>query len=129
VDVPVLDVQPAVFTSGGTQAIAIHANDFTLATGERPLQPGEFATVYATGLGSVAGPPATGAALTGVASVTGTVEVLVGGVVAELQYAGLAPGFVGVYQVNFRVPELQGPQDLVISAGGTSSPPVRLTIR
>ena len=49
--VPVVEIQPAVYTIDGVQAIAVHNADFTLVTAARPLLPGEHAFVYATGLG------------------------------------------------------------------------------
>ncbi len=60
VNVPVLDVQPAVYNVDGTQAIVVHAADYTLADATRPLDHGEFALVYASGLGRVTNQPATG---------------------------------------------------------------------
>jgi uncharacterized protein (TIGR03437 family) len=43
----------------------------------------------------------------------------------------LAPGFAGVYQVNFRVPATaaSGSQALVVSANGVASPEVRVDVR
>jgi uncharacterized protein (TIGR03437 family) len=45
--------------------------------------------------------------------------VTIGGIPAEVQFSGLAPGFVGLYQVNARIPA-------GISAG--SAVPVQITI-
>jgi uncharacterized protein (TIGR03437 family) len=48
-----------------------------------------------------------------------------------VQFAGLAPGLVGVYQVNFRVPDniAIGAHDLILTAGPASSPPARVTVQ
>jgi minor extracellular serine protease Vpr len=48
-----------------------------------------------------------------------------------VQFAGLAPGFAGVYQVNFRVPANppSGSQDVAISVGSATSPTVRAPVR
>ena len=59
------------------------------------LRRGEFIEVYATGLGPVA-------LREGLQWVVAPVTATVNGVAAEVQYAGLAPGFVGLYQVNVR---------------------------
>jgi uncharacterized protein (TIGR03437 family) len=127
--VAMLDVQPAVYTTDGTQAIVVRNSDYSLATGSRPLVRGEFACVYASGLGRVTNQPATGAGAPSepLAMVPGNVQVTIGGVAAEVQFAGLAPGFVGVYQVNFRVPAgvASGAVDLVVGAGGVNSPVVK----
>jgi uncharacterized protein (TIGR03437 family) len=76
------------------------------AVPSRPGELDEFVTLYATGIGPVDGatvdgqPPPAGTLL----SATSEVQVLVGGQPAEVQFAGLAPGFVGVFQVNARIP-------------------------
>ena len=77
VSVPIRQVQPGIFFN------AI-------------LRRGEFLEVYATGLGTVE-------PRDGLQSVTRTTETFVNGNPAEVQFAGLAPGFVGLYQVNVRV--------------------------
>jgi uncharacterized protein (TIGR03437 family) len=72
----------------------------------RPALVDEFVSIYATGLGPVNGAIVEGHAAPAGAllSATSEVEVLIGGHAAEVQFAGLAPGFVGVFQVNARVP-------------------------
>lgn len=121
-DVPVMASQPGVFTSGG-QAIVVRASDYTLRAPK-----GEFVFVYASGLGPVFNQPADGAGGPSAppAGTTATVAVTLAGAPCEVQYAGLAPGFVGVYQVNFRIPAgvPSGLQDLVV--GG--SPPVKVAV-
>ncbi len=132
VTAPVKDAQPAIYTSDGTQAIVVHTADNTLVTASRPLQQGEFAYLYASALGPVTNQPATGAAAPGLplAATTGTVTVLVGGVPSEVQFAGLAPGLVGVYQVNFRTPANapSGAQSLMVTVGNASSPAASVTV-
>ncbi len=59
VDVPVLDVQPAVYATDGVNAVVVHNVDYTLVTPARPLVPAEFAFLYATGLGRAINEPAT----------------------------------------------------------------------
>ena len=131
--VSVLDLQPGVYTSDGTQAIVVHSVDYTLADATRPLDHGEFAFVYVSGLGRVANPPATGsgAPIAPLASAQADVRVSLAGSPCEVQYAGLAPGFVGVYQVNFRVPANapSGLQELIVTAGTVASPAVKVLVR
>ena len=132
-DVPVAAVQPGVYTTGGSQAIVVHNADYTLATAGRPLERAEFAFLYVSGLGPVANTPADGAGgpLPPLASASADVRVMLGGVPCEVPFAGLAPGFVGVYQVDFRVPAeaASGPQDVVVVANGAASPAVRVNVR
>jgi uncharacterized protein (TIGR03437 family) len=133
VSVPVADVQPALFTSDGSAAVVVHNADFALVTAQRPLVPGEFAVVYATGLGRVQNEPVTGAAapLAPLAATTGNVRLTLGGQPCDVQYAGLAPGFIGVYQVNFRVPQNApgGTQDLAVAVGSSTSPAAKVPVQ
>lgn len=133
VNVPVAALQPGVFTIDGTQAVVVHGADFTLTTAERPLERGEFAALYASGLGVVTNAPADGAGgpVSPLATASAEVRLTIGGVPCEVVYAGLAPGFVGVYQVNFRVPEqvLSGAREMVLSADAAASPPVQVMVQ
>jgi uncharacterized protein (TIGR03437 family) len=96
----------AVYTSNGSRAIVVRNSNFSLVSEQAPLAPGEDVFVYVSGLGAVTSAPATGAGAPGspAAQVRVPVPVSLGGVPADVQFEGLAPGFVGVYQVNFRVP-------------------------
>ncbi len=125
-DVPIIDPQPAIYTSDGTQAIVVHNADYSLVTTAHPLQPGEYAFLYASGLGAVTNTPVTGAAapVLPLAMAAAHVQVTLGGISCDVPFAGLAPGFAGVYQVDFRVPANapSGGQDLAASIGVASSP-------
>jgi uncharacterized protein (TIGR03437 family) len=124
--VPVLPLQPAIYTSDGTQAIVVRAADNTLVTSERPLRAGELAYFYASGLGAVANAPADGAGgpISPLATARADVRVTLGGVPCDVLYAGLAPGLAGVYQVNIRPVSGFGAssQPLKVIAGGVESP-------
>jgi uncharacterized protein (TIGR03437 family) len=84
-------------------------------------------------MGGVSNEPAAGAAApeSPLARVEANVGVTVGNVAAEVQFAGLAPGFAGVYQVNFRVPvnARPGVQDVVLTAGGAASPAAKVPVQ
>jgi uncharacterized protein (TIGR03437 family) len=60
--------------------------------------------LYADGLGPVTPGVPSGAAPSGLSSTVNPVSVSVGGGDSEVYFAGLVPGFIGLYQVNFRVP-------------------------
>src|SRR6185369_4272375 len=86
---PVLDAQPAIYSSDGTQAVVVHNVDYTLVSASRPLARGEFAFLYAAGLGKVANAPTTGAAAPvslPLATVSGDVKVTLGGQACEIQF-------------------------------------------
>jgi len=58
--------------------------------------------------------------------------VTIGGVPAHVAFAGLTPGFTGLYQVNARVPAGVTPGDtveLVLAVAGQLSPAVTLAVR
>jgi uncharacterized protein (TIGR03437 family) len=49
----------------------------------------------------------------------------------EVAFAGLAPGLVGIYQVDFRVPANApfGIADIVLAAGAAASPVVKAPVQ
>jgi len=56
----------------------------------------------------------------------------VGGVAAFVSFAGLAPGFIGVYQVNMQVPQGVAAGNAVpvtLSGGGLMSNTVTISVR
>ncbi len=74
----------------------------------RPTRRGDVVIIFASGLGRVtpalpSGLPA-GVNGTSIPVLVSNPTVRIGGTVAALDFAGLAPGFVGLYQVNVRVP-------------------------
>jgi minor extracellular serine protease Vpr len=102
-----------------------------------PMQPiprGDFAYFYATGLGAFMpsgnnAPVADGGV--GVPGVTYNAvnmpQVTIGGIQAQVLFAGQAPGFPGVYQVNIQIPQGAPTGDGIavrmISADGTQTSP------
>jgi uncharacterized protein (TIGR03437 family) len=126
---------PALFTAnaqGSGQASALIAGTSIMAapagmfTGSRPAEAGEFVSFYCTGLGSVTstqplGYPALGSPLS---MTLATPTVTIGGTPATVVFSGLAPGFVGLYQVNAQVPAgVSGGSavPVVLTIGGTTS--------
>jgi uncharacterized protein (TIGR03437 family) len=60
------------------------------------------------------------------------VTATIGGVSASVQFAGLTPGFTGLYQVNLTIPGGVTPGDataLVLTVGGQVSQPVTLAVK
>ncbi len=128
VAVAVAVTAPGVFTwdgSGRGQAVAMNQDGMRNGTAA-PAAAGSVLFLYATGEGQtlpagVDGKPAAAPLPQPVARVTATI----GGVAAEVSYAGGAPGLIaGVMQVNVVVPAgLTGEVPVVISAGGVASQP------
>jgi uncharacterized protein (TIGR03437 family) len=132
ISVPVLAAQPGIInynTAAGNFGVILHAN-FQLADSEHPAMAEETVLIYCTGLGTVSSPPADGAAANGQSTVA-VPNVTIGGVNAKVSFSGLAPGFVGLYQVNAVVPPglASGNKPVVITVGGSSSNSALLPIQ
>src|SRR6185312_7001238 len=103
----VLATAPGVFMLDGGRAAIVNQDGSVNSVGS-PAPAGSVASVYATGLGTVSPQVASGAPAPAgsIAYTNASVTVTVGTAAAQLQFAGLAPGFAGLYQVNFVVPSL-----------------------
>jgi uncharacterized protein (TIGR03437 family) len=92
---------------------------------------GGFVTLYSTGLGAPAGSVGTGQPAPGASMpVSASVQVMLGNSVVQPQYAGLAPGFAGVDQVNFQIPAnlAAGVYPVRVVAAGAASSAVPVTV-
>jgi uncharacterized protein (TIGR03437 family) len=130
--VPVQPVQPGIFILDGASSGAAHVNG-TVAGASNPASPGEVVVVYVTGMGPVSNQPATGtsASLTALSYTAFMPGVTIGGLPAYVGFSGLAPGFIGLYQINVTVPPSASPgvADLIVRAGGVISNPAKLAIQ
>ena len=141
-------VSPGLFTTSGTgsgPAAAINS-DGTINSAKNPATQGSYITLYGTGQGPVNGtPPQDGNIATGTQNTTQrnpTVIMNVGPIPdGDVQYSGLAPNQVGVWQINARIPDNAPPstgaapiqviviQDSTASGGGGIGRPVTLYIK
>ena len=125
-------VAPAIFAMHGGRAAAIHL-DGRLVEARTPAGAGEWISLYATGLGRVKGGQATGAAaaVAPLKETEAAVRVELGGGSVEASPAVLAPGFIGLYQINIRIPGGlgPGPHPLRLIAGGRAGNTVLLDVR
>lgn len=132
----ILPTAPSVFRTGqaGDQSnlpTVTRAYNGLLVTPSNPIHRGDTITIYLTGMGRTApsvdpGYPAPSDPL---ASTLIAPAVTLGGVNTSVRFAGLAPGQIGVYQINVVVPAnvpvgLEVP--LTIVQGGSST---SLTVR
>ena len=96
-------VGPGIFLLGdGTPAIQ-HALDYSLVTPSNPAHKGEAIVIYGSGFGPVSPAIASGVAATGPAGCTCAPYASSPAgpmVVGTVLYAGLTPGYAGLYQVN-----------------------------
>jgi uncharacterized protein (TIGR03437 family) len=136
VPIPIALAQPGVFTVNGTGAGQGHVYDSTgkLVDATNPAKAGDAIVIYCAGLGPVdqavfAGFPAPSDPL---ARTGYPVQVTIGGSDAQVLFAGLAPQFTGLYQINAVVPAgvaAEGSVSLVITVAGQISPPVTFAVR
>jgi uncharacterized protein (TIGR03437 family) len=93
----------------------------------RPAKAGDVLVVFALGLGATDPAQVTGVPASGAASVSLPVSITIGGVsltAPDILYTGVSPSFIGLYQVNLRVPDnvASGNQAIVIQIGANRSP-------
>lgn len=114
--------------NGRGEPVLTHAN-YTLVTNASPALAGEVVILFLTGLGEVSPAVATGgAAGDGTAGrplnrTIKPVTIKLNGATAAVKFAGLAPGYAGLYQVNFEVPAgtAPGAADIQVSVDSESS--------
>ena len=146
--ITVADARPGIFAlnSAGTGQGAVqiwneaYADILAAPAGSvpgrqaRPANRGEYLIIYCTGLGTTEPAVATGMAAPSspLATVKTAVTVSIGGIQVTPTFAGLSPGYVGLYQVNVQVPSGVEPGDavpLVITQGGVNSNTVTVAVR
>jgi uncharacterized protein (TIGR03437 family) len=102
---------PGIFTTGSGDPVIIDNNTGQLVSPSAPASVGDVLIIWATGLGPTLLDPATGHPAPDTASpallpVRVTLKGASSGATMNppLQYAGLAPGFVALYQINMQIP-------------------------
>jgi adhesin/invasin len=104
----------------GSHALAVNYPGGALNTPQNPVHPGEYVVVYLTGQGLVDQTVPSGAEAPAdpFALPLAPVFAKLGGKAAEIAFAGLAPGFVGLLQINLVVPDIAGgEQALEVTVG------------
>ncbi len=106
---------PASFRISGNQYVAAVSGDGTAFIGPseavagvvtRPARPGEIITIYAVGGGPVAPDIQAGEFVQELNRLSNEVEISFDQTPAEVLWAGLAPGSIGLYQFNVVVPDV-----------------------
>jgi uncharacterized protein (TIGR03437 family) len=100
--VDIRPVAPAIFLLPGFRGAVVNHPDYKINSPTAPVARGGVLIVYATGLGAVA--PQGGYSV-----VTEPVTAVLNGQELRPSFAGLAPGFTGLYQVNIPVPTATPP--------------------
>lgn len=121
ISVPLGAAAPGLFQQDATNAVATFAGG-SVVTPQSPARPGDIVVLWATGLGATDPLPIYGQAPSAAAplSAGANLSVLLDGVpvpAGAVAYAGLAPGFPGLYQIN-----------LVLPASTGSNPEIRVQV-
>lgn len=120
VNVLVQSAAPAIFTQDNTgtgPAAALNALTNALVTAAAPLQAGDYVSLYVTGLGTVH-------LVSGLQVADQQPSVTVDGKDCPVVYAGRAPGFDGLDQINCQIPSGIAPTSaapVVVTSGGRSN--------
>jgi uncharacterized protein (TIGR03437 family) len=94
----------AGFDNNNNGALALPANSVA-GVDTQPASPNDVITLYGLGFGPVAPAVPAGQVSQGLTSLP-SFSISIGGVEAQVQYAGLAPNYVGLYQFNVVVPSI-----------------------
>jgi uncharacterized protein (TIGR03437 family) len=104
-------VSPGLFTvdSSGNGQLAATNQDGTVNNGANPAKAGSYITLYGTGQGVVSGMPPDGQPTpkTRLLPTSSDIKVFINSDFvpqSDIEFSGLAPGFVGVWQINVKVP-------------------------
>jgi len=133
--VPLANYAPAFFEISGIAA-SVDANTAQIVSSTSKVNRGDLVELYVNGLGPVtnanlvvSGEPSPGPP--SLAQTTAIPTATIGGVNAPVIFSGLAPGIVGLYQVNITVPANvpTGLQPLILSIGGVASKTSQLPIQ
>jgi uncharacterized protein (TIGR03437 family) len=128
VNVLIESAVPAIFTLDGSgigPAAAINASNNRVAGSGNPLRAGDYVELYATGLGATT-------TRAGLDYANQQPTVSIGGQDCPVTYAGRAPGYPGLDQINCVVPAglgANGAAPVVIVSGARSSNVATLAIQ
>jgi uncharacterized protein (TIGR03437 family) len=107
------------FTGKGPGVVTNPA--FSIATQANPVKPGDNIVLWLNSLGETNPPVIAGNAAPSapLSTITDPVTVTVGGKPAKVTFAGAAPAYTGLYQVNVQAPfvVITGPLDIQVSVG------------
>ncbi|MDP2999168.1 MAG: hypothetical protein Q8N47_16900 [Bryobacterales bacterium] len=118
---------PALFSASERWIVACRPDGSVIGP-EQPARPGDLVILYASGLGPTIPNPHSGElpSQAAVLERLSEFQVLLDGVPVgpdRIAYAGVAPGFAGLYQINLRLPDALAPNPQVrLRLGDETSP-------
>lgn len=121
----------AVSQDGRGNAVAVDGETNRLIDATNPTSAGRYVVIYATGLGQMQSPVESGQAFPGANEARIRPVVTIGGREAAVLYAGAAPGYIGLYQINVQVPDgiSPGATSLRVVQGAQASNATTLFVR
>jgi uncharacterized protein (TIGR03437 family) len=128
ITVPIAIAAPSFFAWNGNVVISTHADGSLISAGA-PAAAGEIIVLYAAGLGWTLPKVIVGAIVSGTTTLyyASQLQVSLNGAPCDpgdILYAGIAPGFPGLYQINLRLPDpLPGNPVIQVAIGALISPP------
>jgi uncharacterized protein (TIGR03437 family) len=122
--------QPGIPTDANGVAVALGAGSSPISAAA-PAHPGDAITIFMEGMGAPISPVDSGTTPTGLDAVQIQPNVTIGGKTAQITYAGLAPGLIGLYRIDLQIPPDVSPGDLsiVVTQNGVTSNPAILPVR
>jgi uncharacterized protein (TIGR03437 family) len=110
---------PGLLTANGTGSGQVSASneDGTVNNGSHPAKAGSIVSLFATGQGVVDGMPPDGQIAQGTIYTSRNPRVFINSDFVpdgDVQFSGLAPGYVGLWQINVKVPANVPPGDVIV---------------
>jgi uncharacterized protein (TIGR03437 family) len=144
----VSSVGPGIFTANaqGTGQAAVLNQDFTINSTSNPAPAGSIVSIYATGQGQVS-PAVIDGTAAGSSPLSNTIAVpttsgttclnsqpsmcvALGNGFGDVKYSGLAPGYIGLWQINVLIPQgATGAVPIRVVINGTPSNTVTIAVR
>ena len=144
----VSSVGPGIFTANaqGTGQAAVLNQDFKINLTSNPAPVGSIVSIYATGQGQVS-PAVVDGTVAGSSPLSNTIAVpttsgttclnsqpsmcvAIGNGFGDVKYSGLAPGFIGLWQINVLIPQgATGVVPIRVVINGTPSNTVTIAVR
>jgi|SRR5579863_1015046 len=127
VKIPLARTSPGFFEWNGNYALAQHV-DGSLIDASHPAAAGEIVVLYAGGLGRTSPDVPSGDIVSVATSILyeSELQILLNGdpcPASNIYYAGLAPGYAGLYQINLLLPDVVAPNPAIQMVIGTQSSP------
>ncbi len=130
-NVSIVPAAPGVFQFGNKRAV-VQNDDYSVNDASNGAAAGSYVVAYMTGSGALDNPVETGkpAGAEPLSRPRGSVSATINNQPAEIAFAGLTPGFIGLMQMNLKMPALSpGSYPLVVTINGEKSNAAMVTIK